>query len=69
MDILRSLAGFAGILVAIFGFMLASSEWMLGRPQFWGHWVVLIIGAVMWLQSLPLLVATFKEKLRKPGNN
>jgi hypothetical protein len=62
--LIRVLVGFAGLCVGAFGFMLTSSEWMQGRPQFWGHWVVLIVGALMWLQALPVMRASEREERR-----
>ncbi|MCA1530844.1 hypothetical protein [Bradyrhizobium yuanmingense] len=65
MDLLRLLIAFVGFFVTLFGFMLTTGEWMHGRPQYPTHWVVLIVGALMWLQSIPVIRAHAEEKRRE----
>lgn len=65
MVLLRLLAGFAGIIVAILGFMSVTLAWMNGAKADFSSWAVFTIGAVMWLQALPLMRAAEREERRK----
>ncbi|MGY3406134.1 hypothetical protein ACVWZV_002247 [Bradyrhizobium sp. GM5.1] len=52
---MRIFLGIVGLILGFLGIVLTSTEWMLERPQFWGHWVVLIIGAILWVQAIPVM--------------
>jgi hypothetical protein len=63
--ILRSLIGMVGGIAFFVSLINVWMTWMKsGDTSF--HWTIAFIGAVMWLQFAPLLVATIKEKMRNP---
>jgi hypothetical protein len=63
--ILRSLIAMVGAVICFVGLGNAWVAWA-GSENTSGAWTTTIVGAVMWLQALPILIATTKEKLRNP---
>jgi hypothetical protein len=61
--ILRSLIGMVGGITFFVSLINVWMTWMKGADTSF-HWTIAFIGAVMWLQSLPLLFATIKEKMK-----
>ena len=66
--LLRLLIGLIGWIAFFVSLINVWMTWMKNADTSF-HWTIAFIGAVMWLQSTPLLLATIKEKLRNPGDD
>jgi hypothetical protein len=64
-EIIRALIAGLGAIVGFVGFMMLSMEWMNGATNSSTSWTVFIIGAVMWVQGLPLVISSIKDRIRE----
>ncbi len=65
MIVLRSLIGLVGWITFFVSLINVWMTWMMGRNTSF-HWTAAFLGAVMYLQFLPLLLDAIKERIRNP---
>ncbi|MGY3485449.1 putative membrane protein [Bradyrhizobium sp. USDA 4011] len=64
MNILRMFIGMVGAILCFIGLVSVWGTWV-GNESTTGPWVLSIVGAVMWLQGLPVIWASEQEERRK----
>lgn len=63
MNILRMFIGMVGAILCFVGLVSVWGTWV-GNESTTGPWVLSIVGAVMWLQSVPIMWADERERRR-----
>jgi len=64
MNILRMLIGMVGAVICFIGLVGLWAAWVEGASNA-TPWTMTIVGAVMWLQAVPILQASDREERRK----
>jgi hypothetical protein len=62
--LIRVLIGMIGAVVCFVSFINVWTTWMKSADTSF-HWTIAVIGAVMWLQALPIMRAGEREYIRK----
>ena len=63
MNILRMFIGMVGAILCFVGLVPVWGTWV-GNESTTGPWVLSIVGAVMWLQAVPVMWAAEQERRR-----
>jgi hypothetical protein len=63
-NIIRLLAGMIGVIVCFVSLINVWMTWMKTQDTSF-HWTIAFIGAVMWLQALPIVQASDEDEYRQ----